>query len=108
MPSISTHAVCGLPGGLDYLLLALVKHGVISKMAEKRLNTRLNQLIRVPGVLVCTSSGVLSLLHGNGRIHWVWMVATWMLDNANAMYYMDRVTGNYHVAVERAREAKRK
>jgi hypothetical protein len=30
--------VCGLPGGLDYLLLAAVKFGSLAKITEKRIN----------------------------------------------------------------------
>jgi hypothetical protein len=30
--------ICGLPGGLDYFLLSLVKLGLIDKIVEKRAN----------------------------------------------------------------------
>ena len=38
----------GLPGGLDYVLLTLVKHGVLDKLAEKRYNAWLNAYVRAP------------------------------------------------------------
>ena len=38
--------ICGLPGGLDYALLAGIKWGVLSKMTEKRLNLWLQIAIR--------------------------------------------------------------
>ena len=34
--------VCGVPGGLDYLMLALVKHGKILPLTEKYYNNILN------------------------------------------------------------------
>ena len=37
---------CGLPGGIDYGLLALVKFGVIEKLTEKKINRLLNLVVR--------------------------------------------------------------
>ena len=45
--------VCGLPGGLDYVLLSLMKFGAIEKITEKRYNMWLQTGIRWPGVLWC-------------------------------------------------------
>ena len=42
----------GLPGGIDYLLLILVKIGKIKSIEEKRINTYLNNYIRAPGILI--------------------------------------------------------
>lgn len=41
----------GVPGGIDYMLLTLVKHGLMNSMTEKRLNTMLNMVIRFPGMV---------------------------------------------------------
>lgn len=43
--------VCGLPGGIDYFLLFLVKQGHMEKRTEKRLNRFLNMWIRLPGIV---------------------------------------------------------
>ena len=43
--------MCGLPGGLDYVLLAGVKWGWVEKMTEKRLNMWLQTAIRWPGAV---------------------------------------------------------
>lgn len=43
--------ICGLPGGLDYLMLAAVKHGYIEKISEKRINKLLNVWCRGPGCI---------------------------------------------------------
>ena len=39
----------GLPGGIDYLLLSLVKNNKINFMIEKKINGYLNSYIRMPG-----------------------------------------------------------
>ena len=42
--------ISGLPGGIDYLMLTLVKHGVIDVMVQKRTCASLNVWLRAPGV----------------------------------------------------------
>lgn len=46
--------ISGLPGGIDYFLLGLVKLGLISPLFEKRVNANVNIWLRVPGILVST------------------------------------------------------
>ena len=46
--------ISGLPGGIDYFLLGLVKLGLISPLFEKRVNANANIWLRVPGILVST------------------------------------------------------
>jgi hypothetical protein len=42
----------GLPGGIDYLLLYMVKNKYIISLTEKRINSYLNTYIRMPGGVV--------------------------------------------------------
>ena len=44
---------CGLPGLIDYSLMAAVKSGKIDLLTEKQVNTLLNTWIRGPGILAC-------------------------------------------------------
>jgi hypothetical protein len=39
----------GLPGGIDYLLLYMVKNNYIQTITEKKLNSYLNTYLRIPG-----------------------------------------------------------
>ncbi len=43
----------GLPGGIDYMLMALVKRGDILSITEKKINTEINVWLRSPGILYC-------------------------------------------------------
>lgn len=67
----------GLPGGIDYALLYLVKSGKIDKILEKRINNFLNMYIRVPFLVAV------------GTIIWVnWISGHWTKDpttNGNEM-----------------------
>ena len=44
----------GLPGGIDYLLLTLVKNGQLDYMKEKKYNSYINAYLRMPGGAVCS------------------------------------------------------
>ena len=46
--------MCGIPGGIDYALLVLVKMRVLNTMTEKRINRYLNLVLRWPLQLITT------------------------------------------------------
>ena len=50
--SVLAFFLSGLPGGLDYLMLTLVKHELMERLTEKRWNARINVWIRSPGTMV--------------------------------------------------------
>jgi hypothetical protein len=54
------HHPLALPGGLDYVMLTLVKQGMMAPDVEKKWNARVNVWIRSPGLLF--SSFVLIML----------------------------------------------
>jgi hypothetical protein len=56
--------ICGLPGGLDYVMLALVKHEKISALQEKAWNTRINVWLRSPGLLLSAFCTYQAVRHG--------------------------------------------
>ena len=87
--------MCGLPGGIDYFLLFLVKQNMIEKITEKRINVFLNNWIRAPGILysnAVTNIGFMSnLLNMNPLVYGISQV----LVIINAIYFAQRVTINY-------------
>merc|ERR1711871_829980 len=46
--------ICGIPGGLDYLMLVLVKQKVMKPLTEKRYNNILNVWMRAPFINIST------------------------------------------------------
>lgn len=84
--------LCGLPGGIDYLLLFLVKMGYIHKLTEKYINTILNAWIRNPGILFycCILLTHTELLQGHHFIFHCIALCFW-----NAIFFNNRVLINY-------------
>ena len=106
--SISNLGMCGLPGAIDYALLAGVKYGVVDRVMEKRVNSVLNLIIRFPLQLLASyafcvgwSNGTLSKTTEMGGERWVQiaMSIAVALHTFNAAYYCQKVIGNYHVVV---------
>lgn len=88
--------ICGLPGGLDYLMLAAVKHGYIQKISEKRINKILNVWCRGPG---CTAAACLvwiNWMSGQAdHIPGMVKLLTTILAISNGQYYSGRVVASW-------------
>lgn len=92
--------MCGLPGGLDYFLLVLVKYNLINKLTEKYINRWLNLLIRMPGMMLCCWYSILNLYYGNIEfIKDMLPLIAVALMTINSIYYCNKTVGNYHVRV---------
>jgi len=80
----------GLPGGIDYALLALVRNEVIPKRLEKRINTELNVWIRSPG---CVATAVLgtAFYMSSPKTHSFLAVVPCLLNYWNGQYFMRQV-----------------
>jgi hypothetical protein len=71
----------GLPGGIDYVLLVLVREGRLAKMAEKRWNARINTWLRAPPMTVYAFVGYLGWLYGTtaGLPLWALVVVVFLV-----------------------------
>lgn len=47
--NVLTFFISGLPGGVDYVMLVLLKNGMTDKLTCKRLSSKLNVWLRGPG-----------------------------------------------------------
>jgi hypothetical protein len=105
--SIVNHGLffmCGLPGGIDYLMLTLNDMGKMSRFTEKRINRLLNMYIRMPGILFNCFCGFLNYLYLDPfPYNFSLAAAVFLLDMWNAIYFAQRVTENYgyHVAKQK-------
>jgi len=102
--------MCGVPGGIDYCMLFCVKSGWMEPLKEKRYNAIINVWMRAP-FLVCT--GTLVYLQGfvqplDDVPRYVRYVRVFLMLLAcwNALFFMERVVGNYHVCVFKEKVAK--
>lgn len=96
--SLSNFVMCGLPGGLDYLLLAFVKYNWIDKLTEKKINGWLNLLIRMP--IQMLTFYIVMINYHHSKIEWnFYIFLATILHTLNSVYYCNKVVGNYHVTI---------
>jgi len=89
--------ISGLPGGISYFVLGLIKLGVATKMFEKRLSANLNVWIRAPGILSATMILYQSVLYGIVAAPWWTIILQLVLPPYNALYYSKQSVANYAV-----------
>jgi hypothetical protein len=85
----------GLPGGIDYVMLVLVKYGIIRPIREKELNSYLNIWIRSPGILIGTHNLYLTIIYSNYKPYAITKLMAILILVWNAQYFTYRVIGNY-------------
>eukprot|EP00997_Jenningsia_sp_PLL12_P010956 NODE_8364_length_413_cov_21.299451_g7492_i0.p1 GENE.NODE_8364_length_413_cov_21.299451_g7492_i0~~NODE_8364_length_413_cov_21.299451_g7492_i0.p1 ORF type:complete len:108 (-),score=31.02 NODE_8364_length_413_cov_21.299451_g7492_i0:89-370(-) len=91
-------------------MLVSVKQGWMDKMTEKRINRHLNLLIRMPGMLLAAYLGLVALVDGRLQVNTPLasvMVLGCLAHSYNAIYYCDKVVGNYHVTMSLARQERK-
>lgn len=86
-------ALTGLPGGIDFVLLTLVKLGYINKYTEKRLNIYIQVWLRAP--LLMLNCGIFYAEMFEGHIS-PWCLIGVILSAWNGMYYMHDTLSNYY------------
>lgn len=89
--------ISGLPGGIDYFLLALVKTGFLDSMTEKKVNVSLNMWIRSPGLVVTCCLAYVAFLYGDHELSWPPLTLGLLVVFFNGQYYAERVVGSCHV-----------
>jgi hypothetical protein len=98
--------VCGLPGGIDYLLLFLVKQQRLEKGQEKSINRLLNMWIRLPGIVSFVPFAYVCHMAGRTSVSGYLLVLQSLLNMFNGVYFADRVVANHACFVERAKAEK--
>ena len=85
----------GLPGGIDYLLLFLVRNNIIERLTEKRINTLLNVWIRCPGCLITSA---MIIITAQSMQSWYSILFNFIIASSiywNGLYFMKGVVENY-------------
>lgn len=93
----------GLPGGIDYFNLVLLKRGLIDKLSVKRISSKLNVWCRGPGcgVLIPATSYA---CYTEGRMLPEQVVSAFCLSifaTFNGLYYMEMAVKNYQMHLTR-------
>jgi hypothetical protein len=92
--------MCGIPGGIDYFLLFLLKYNIIRKITEKKLNRYLNLFIRYPMMYLIYYIFLISFINSKYSYNFytkILMFTGITLHLLNSAYYCDKVIGNYYI-----------
>jgi hypothetical protein len=92
-----TFYLCGLPGGIDYLLLFLVRNNKLDKMTEKRVNKFLNMWIRCPGTIMSAAFVITEIPSLNDYLQLLCAILTFIFSYWNGIYYNERVITDYAI-----------
>jgi hypothetical protein len=88
--------LCGVPGGIDYLLLILVKHKHISKHSEKMYNSIINTWLRMPGIVFGAVTLLYRYIYGvYGEFGIILITVSTIIYAWNGIYFQERVVYNY-------------
>lgn len=92
--------ISGLPGGVDYFMLGLVKMGKLRPIVEKRLNCSINTWLRAPGINVFCVLALCAWVNppkeADPPAGWCFLPVV-CLAYFNGQYYAQRVVGNYYI-----------
>lgn len=124
--------MCGIPGGLDYAMLFAVKHGWMSPLREKQYNSSINVWFRAPFLIIAATFAYIQNFIQDGvptvrarrppppalaAAHsppsppppqWILVTRAFLMVLAcwNALFFMERVVGNFHVSMYKKTSAK--
>lgn len=85
--------ICGLPGGIDYLLLGLVKDNYINKNTRLKIAVELNTWLRAPGIIMAWSyCWIWYMVSVRDWIHLLSYIIITFASVINAQYYSRLIT----------------
>jgi len=92
--------ITGLPGGMDYILLFLIRNNICDKMIEKKINRLINLWIRCPGCISNVTLVLYNLLKWHDLMTYtelyssiiIMMTVYW-----NGIYFMEQVIADYAI-----------
>jgi len=87
--------ICGLPGGIDYMILALQKMNKCMTFNQKRISSNLNMWIRIPGILFGIGVAYVILMQGRYNVPIVFLAIQMIFLPFNVLYYAKQSTINY-------------
>jgi hypothetical protein len=88
----------GLPGGIDYLMLVLVKHNRVNVMAQKRLSASLNVYLRGPIITILSFILLQSYLYKRTTVPLAFGLLVMGTAAFNALYYTKQSVANFALA----------
>ena len=97
--AVSNLGMCGIPGAIDYFLLTCVKHNFVGK--QRKIHKSVVKLLRWPLMFLSSYLSIVGLMQGvlDTQPNYVKaaMLPGMFLHSFNAVYYCDKVVGNYNL-----------
>lgn len=91
--SLFNFFICGLPGGIDYLLLGLYKDNKIEKVLRIKVAMELNMWVRSPGIIITSAYIYIWYIYSDRSYFKTFAFITMLLLSiGNAQYYARMVT----------------
>ena len=98
--------VTGLPGGITYVLLVLVKTGRMTPLREKQISAGLNTWLRAPGLVIFSTVVFAAELHGLTRVPAPAAFFCAVLAAVNGLFYGEQATRSFAKWASKAADAK--
>ena len=89
--------ISGLPGGIDYLLLALVKHDLFPVLQQKRICACLNVYLRGPFIVIAVFIIYMGIAYDNIMLPLPIALCVAGLSGFNSLYYTKQSIANYAI-----------
>eukprot|EP00050_Salpingoeca_kvevrii_P012401 m.22339 g.22339 ORF g.22339 m.22339 type:complete len:255 (-) comp3994_c0_seq1:97-861(-) len=87
----------GLPGGMDYVLLVLVREGYMEKLTEKKWNSVINTWLRGPSMAMYAFVAWQTYIYVDPPQFPLFILfIVGMLHFVNGQYYAEQAIGNFH------------
>jgi hypothetical protein len=93
--SLYTFIGSGLPGGLNYIALSMVKNQQMDRITEKQISSFLNAYIRIPGGIIATFLGLMSAVNEKNELTKYCIYTTSFLTYYNVVYFGKMAMENY-------------
>jgi hypothetical protein len=90
--------ISGLPGGIDYFNLVLIKHGMMNIRQQKRICADLNIWMRGPFIVIETWLMYQAWLYGKTTVPGIPLCIVAVLSVFNAQYYTKQAVANHAIS----------
>jgi len=90
--------ITGLPGGIDYMLLFLIRNNIMDKMIEKKINRVINLWVRCPGCIATSTLIIYNIVKYYHTLTFAMLMASLIITGTvywNGIYFMEQVVVNY-------------
>ena len=89
--------ISGLPGGIDYFMLTLVKHGLVPPLQQKRVCACLNVYLRGPFIVIGVFIVYMGLTYDHIMLPTPIALCVAGLSGFNSLYYTKQSIANYAI-----------